>query len=107
MPETRRTIVLFIKIKEKEFMNRQECDILQQVARTPFVNQRTLAEQSKYSLGTVNQTVRALTESGYLTDTMELTLAADEFLKNAKAEECGDSGCRIRHAYGAHQYGST
>ncbi len=65
-------------------MNRREADILIQISLANYTNQRVLAEQSQYSLGTVNQAIKALTEEGYLTHQMELTLKAKNLLEDSQ-----------------------
>lgn len=47
-------------------MNIQEYDILNTLLEEPYVNQRYLAERSGYSLGKVNQSLKALVKEGYL-----------------------------------------
>ena len=59
-------------------MNIQEADILRTLLESPFVSQRVLAEQSGYSLGAVNRSVRSLVEQGYLDDRTRLTAKARE-----------------------------
>lgn len=65
-------------------MNIQECDILKILMKEPFSNQRRLSEASGYSLGSVNQTVRALRQKGYIDQFTKLTPKAEqEFCKKA------------------------
>ena len=47
-------------------MNIQEADILLQLIREPYINQRILAEGSSRSLGIVNRSIKSLSEDGYL-----------------------------------------
>lgn len=47
-------------------MNIQEADILLQLIREPYINQRILAEGSSHSLGIVNRSIKSLSEDGYL-----------------------------------------
>ena len=47
-------------------MNRQEADILRTIVSEPFVNQRRLAENSGYSLGVTNKSLKTLCSNGYL-----------------------------------------
>lgn len=54
-------------------INRQECDVLSTLASQPYVNQRILANDSGHSLGTVNQTIRRLSEKGYISNDLQLT----------------------------------
>lgn len=57
-------------------MNKQESDILQELQKEPYVNQRILAERSGHSLGIVNRSLRALEDEGYLDSQMQLTQKA-------------------------------
>ena len=57
-------------------MNKIALDLLNALAEAPYENQRTLAEASGYSLGTVNKTLRALEVAGLITADGELTEAA-------------------------------
>lgn len=59
-------------------MNIQECNILNILLAKPFVNQRTLAQESGHSLGVVNRSVRGLLQQGYLDDEMRPTGKARE-----------------------------
>ena len=59
-------------------MNIQECDIMKILLEAPFTSQRALAEQSGHALGIVNRSLKALIREGYLDDTMQLTLRAEE-----------------------------
>lgn len=61
-------------------MNKQEADILILLAEKPFENQRILSEQSGRSLGSVNKSLKALKEAGYLTEDFRLTHLADQEL---------------------------
>lgn len=60
-------------------MNIQEYDLMNILLQTPYTNQRTLSEQSGYSLGKVNSSLRQLIEKGYLDEEMH-------FEKKAAAE---------------------
>ena len=63
-------------------MNKQECDILNNLLVEPFVNQRVLAEISGHSLGVVNRSLKELVKMGYLDETIRPTLKArEEFMK--------------------------
>lgn len=57
-------------------MNKQESDILSTLLLEPFINQRILAEESGYSLGVVNCSLKALIKAGYLDDSVCLTRKA-------------------------------
>lgn len=54
-------------------MNKQAGDVLLSLSRQPFVNQRTLSQQTGFSLGTVNRTLKELIAEGYLTEDCALT----------------------------------
>ena len=54
-------------------MNIQECDVLNTLAETPFLNQRALADACGYSLGTVNRSLKELVEAGYVDEKSRLT----------------------------------
>ena len=65
-------------------MNIQECNILLELAKSPYKNQRTLAKSCRCSLGTVNQSLRRLSENGYIDAACQITKKAEaEF--NAKS----------------------
>ena len=59
-------------------MNMQESDILQILINKPFINQRILSEESGYSLGVVNRSLRRLMETGYLNEQAQPTFLAKE-----------------------------
>lgn len=65
-------------------MNKQESDLLLCLKNAPFVNQRTLAQASGYSLGLVNSALKGLIENGLLNPDYSLTENAESlFAKNA------------------------
>lgn len=57
-------------------MNKQECDILNELNIGPFINQRILAEGTGHSLGIVNRSIKYLIEVGYLDTEIGLTQKA-------------------------------
>lgn len=63
-------------------MNKQESDILQELQKEPYINQRILAERSGHSLGIVNRSLRMLEEEGYLDTQMQLTQKARTLFRN-------------------------
>lgn len=67
-------------------MNRQERDILLSLVNKQYINQRILAEDSGYSLGKVNQSIKALTEKGYLNEEVQLTQQAKEIIEQNKPQ---------------------
>lgn len=67
-------------------MNIQECDILNELAAKPFVNQRILSKDTGHSLGITNRSLKALSEEGYIDQTCGLTEKAWEALKEASPQ---------------------
>lgn len=63
-------------------MNRYENDILKILMNKPYINQRMLSEDSGYSLGIVNRSIKTLKVSGYLDERMKLTSKAKEEFKD-------------------------
>ncbi len=59
-------------------MNRYEQDILKHLVLMPYTNQRALSEQSGYSLGVVNKTIKSLQSQGYID---EKALVTDSGIK--------------------------
>lgn len=47
-------------------MKKQDLDVLNTILSSSYENQRLLSEQTGYSLGSVNRSIRELTEQGYL-----------------------------------------
>ncbi|MGN1157369.1 MAG: phosphotransferase [Agathobacter sp.] len=54
-------------------MNKQECDVIYALMTVPYVNQRNLAEMCGHSLGAVNKSIKALMDTGYLDEQVNLT----------------------------------
>lgn len=67
----------FTKVDMEEYMNKQESDILNALLLEPFINQRILAEVSGHSLGVVNRSLKGLVKSGYIDDSMILSISVD------------------------------
>lgn len=65
-------------------MNNIEGDILKILRKKEYVNQRQLAEESGYSLGTINSSLKKMVEEGMIDSQMNLTGQAWEFLKEKK-----------------------
>lgn len=63
-------------------MNKQERDILLLLIKKTYTSQRVLAEESGYSLGTVNQSIKTLIITGYLNEQIQPTQKAREEIKN-------------------------
>lgn len=64
---------MFTEIKRRENMNVQEYDIMNKLAVEKYASQRALAEQTGYSLGKVNTSLKSLKGLGYLDEDMGLT----------------------------------
>ena len=65
-------------------MNKQDYDILYTLQKHPFTNQRTLAEQSGYSLGAVNKALKNLSNENYINYECQLTkFAKEDIIQNA------------------------
>ena len=47
-------------------MNIYERDILINLSKDQYINQRSLAQRTGHSLGTVNQTIKSLMGTGYI-----------------------------------------
>lgn len=62
-------------------MNTRTYDILNAIAAEGGENQRMLAEKSGYSLGTVNRSIKVLTDEGYIDDKLSLTPKTIDLLK--------------------------
>lgn len=54
-------------------MNKQKSDILNILLQKAFINQRVLAEESGYSLGGVNRSIKELVKEDYLDENIHLT----------------------------------
>lgn len=68
-------------------MNKQEMDILNVLNRGNDSTQRRLAEESGYSLGTVNHSVRALKEEGYIDQNARLTDKARRMFEDRRPKQ--------------------
>lgn len=66
----------FTKGEIQMIANKHDADILLQLVKEPYTNQRILAERSGHSLGIVNRTLKSLVEAGYLNAAFQLTEAA-------------------------------
>ena len=51
-------------------MNNSKQDILNNLIKEPFINQRILAAQTGHSLGIVNRSIKELISEGYLDEEM-------------------------------------
>ncbi|MFR5692792.1 MAG: phosphotransferase [Lachnospiraceae bacterium] len=61
-------------------MNLQEYEIMNEIMRHTYINQRELAECTGYSVGKVNQSIKVLVREGYLNNAKELTEKAQREL---------------------------
>lgn len=66
-------MLMFTKSEVINYMNIQECDILNALTQTSCDTQRALAHATGHSLGVVNRCVKSLTAEGYLTQELALT----------------------------------
>ena len=64
-------------------MNAREADILINILNNPFSNQRSLAEETGYSLGIINRTLHSLAGAGFLDDEFHPTAKAREAIGEA------------------------
>lgn len=62
-------------------MNKQECDVLLEIKKQPYRNQRILAEATGHSLGIINRCMKALVSQEYLDEEFVLTAKAYNELK--------------------------
>ena len=70
-------ILLFVKNYLEVFVNKITKDVLLQLNKTPFSNQRTLANSVNCSLGAANKALKELIQKGYLDNKMGLTASAN------------------------------
>ena len=64
-----------------EQLTKQECDILYELYKEPFINQRILSETSGHSLGVVNRSLKRLIAHNYLDESTQLTSKSRELFK--------------------------
>lgn len=67
-----------------EQLTKQESDILYNLYREPFINQRILSESSGHSLGVVNRSLKGLITSGYLDEHAHLTMKSLDLFQKMK-----------------------
>ena len=67
-------------------MNRYESDILLEIKKNTYTNQRILAENSGHSVGIVNRCLNALEDEGYLSETKQLTEKAITLFEQSKPQ---------------------
>ena len=77
---------MFMKKLKQPIPNitRQEADVLLELLRQPYRNQRLLAEQVGLSLGAVNRCLQRLTEIGFLNGELGLTRQAMELVESCR-----------------------
>lgn len=62
-------------------MNKLECDVLLEIKRQPYINQRILSEATGHPLGIINRCMKALVSQEYLDKDFVLTAKAYDELK--------------------------
>lgn len=65
-------------------MNVQEMDLMNMLKSSGYTNQRTLSQETGYSLGKVNASIKSLIEKNYLDNMMSLTDKAEEVFEERK-----------------------
>ena len=65
-----------------EELPKQESDILYELYKEPFINQRILSETSGHSMGVVNKSLNRLIEYEYLDEHVQLTAKSRELFRN-------------------------
>lgn len=75
---------MFTGMENLEKMNKQKKDILLILNKSPYTNQRILAELCGASLGAVNKSLKSLTEEGFLEFDKKLTVKARNLLAQSK-----------------------
>ena len=70
-----------MKNERRKYMNSSKQDILNNLIKEPFINQRILAAQTGYSLGIVNRSIKELISEGYLDEEIRPT---EKALREAK-----------------------
>ena len=67
-------------MQKGDYMNKQERDILNVLAKEPYINQRILTKVSGHSLGVVNRSIKSLIAEGYLDEEINLTAEAKRLI---------------------------
>ncbi|WP_289301442.1 NTP transferase domain-containing protein [Sporofaciens musculi] len=65
-------------------MNKQDYDIMNAIVKSPYLNQRELANRSGYSVGKVNSSLKVLLNHQYIDEDMHLTANAWKELREKK-----------------------
>ena len=68
-------------------MNIQELDLMNALKQNGYTNQRTLSQQTNYSLGKINASIKSLSEEKYIDETMALTNKADQLFEQRKPKQ--------------------
>ncbi len=63
-------------------LSKQEDDLLLCLSKEEYISQRSLSETTGYSLGTINKTIKALVDNGYLDDGNRITSKARSVIKD-------------------------
>ncbi|MFR3046093.1 MAG: winged helix-turn-helix domain-containing protein [Veillonella parvula] len=83
-------------------MNVVEYDIVNEIIRHPYINQRELAERVGYSVGKVNSSLNTLCRNQYLNKDYSLTEKALREIKE-KNQKCNYSCGWLWYAYGSNK----
>lgn len=75
---------MFTKTIGDKYMNIQEYEIMNNILEYQYGNQRAVAKRLGYSVGKVNQSLKALIKEGYLNEKKEITEKALKELKEKK-----------------------
>lgn len=75
---------MFTKMIGDKYMNIQEYEIMNNILEYQYGNQRAVAKRLGYSVGKVNQSLKALIKEGYLNEKKEITEKALKELKEKK-----------------------
>lgn len=67
-------------------MNYYDYDILKTLKNRKYINQHILSEETGYSIGIVNKSIRTLTENGYLSESIQCTSKAIQRLKETSPQ---------------------
>lgn len=61
-----------------------EADVLKYIQHSKYINQRIIAEETGYSIGTVNKTTKTLLQKGLLDSDMRVTGMAKQLFENSR-----------------------
>ena len=74
-------------MEEEIYMNIQEFDLMNVLKGNGYVNQRTLAKVTGYSLGKVNASIKTLIENGFLDKDIHLTEKAEKVFEESTPKQ--------------------